>query len=169
MNPVHPVQEQHERGMRLALAQAEIALATGEPPFGVVILDAEQNVVAATHDEVNRLGDMSAHAEVLAVRAASQSRGPSLTGFTLYTTCEPCPMCFTAAWLAGISGIVYATTMDEVHGILGDAQRELKIPVTAMNSLSRQPVVLVEGVLRAPCLALFHTYASHPTSAIHCR
>lgn len=159
MSPVAQAQQIHERGMRHAIAQAHAALATGEPPFGVVIMDADQQVVAATHDEVNRRGDMSAHAETLAVRAASRARGPSLAGCTLYTTCEPCPMCFTAAWLAGIDGIVYATTMDAVHGILGDAQREVRVPVTAMNALSRQPVTLVEGILREPCLELFRSYA----------
>lgn len=150
----------HERGMLLAVDQAVKAMTAGEPPFGVVILDAQGEVVAATHDEVNARGDMSAHAETLAVRAASQARGPSLAGCTLYTTCEPCPMCFTAAWLAGIDGVVYATTMADVHTILGGAQRELRVPVTQMNALSGQPVTLVDGILRERCLRLFREHAS---------
>lgn len=159
--------EIHQRGMELAIAQARAALAAGEPPFGVVILDADQQVAAATHDEVNRRGDMSAHAETLAVRAASRALGPSLKGCSLYTTCEPCPMCFTAAWLAGISSLVYATTMDEVHDILGDAQRELRVPVAAMNALSREPMTLVARILRDDCLTLFQGYAETLATTAH--
>lgn len=150
----------HEKGMLLAIEQALKAVASGEPPFGVVILDAQGELVAATHDEVNTRGDMSAHAETLAVRAACLVRGPSLDGCFLYTTCEPCPMCFTTAWLARIGGVVYATTMDEVHEILGDAQRELRVPVTRMNELSGEPVTLVKGVLRDRCLQLFREHAA---------
>ncbi len=150
--------------MARALVLAHTGMAAGEPPFGVVIVDARGHEVSASHDCVNRDGDMTSHAEVLAIRLACRERGPSLEGCTLYTTCEPCPMCYTAAWLARIDTIVYAVTMDEVHAILGDAQRELRVPIDRINAMSPQPLTLVAGVLRDQSLELFHRWARKAAS-----
>jgi len=146
------------KGMSLALAQADRAMASGEPPFGVVILDSAGQTVAATMDEVVHRRDMSAHAEVLAVQQACQRVGPDLSGCTLFTTCEPCPMCYTAAWLARIGTLVYATTMEEVHQILGDQQRELRMPVSELNRWSDTPMALHAGVMRDDALQRFEDY-----------
>jgi tRNA(Arg) A34 adenosine deaminase TadA len=146
--------------MSLALEQADRALAMGEPPFGVVILNAKDDVIAATADEVVHRGDMSAHAEILAVRAACQRAGADLRGCVLYTTCEPCPMCYTAAWLARIDTLVYATTMQDVYQILGERQRELRMPVTELNGWSNEPMTLHANVLRSEAIQRFKDYAS---------
>jgi tRNA(Arg) A34 adenosine deaminase TadA len=79
----------------------------------------------------------------------------TLAGTTLYTTCEPCPMCFTAAWLAGVSRIVFGTTMAEVVRRTEGKQRELAVPADEMNRRGGSQIDLVDGVLRAECLALF--------------
>ena len=148
-------QDVYENGMRLALEQAGRAQAAGEPPFGVVILDAGGALIAAEYDRVRSSGDMSAHAEVLAVRAACAVYGPDLSGCVLYTTCEPCPMCYTAAWLARIGTIVYGTTMADVHALMGAAQRELQIPAATVNVLNAEPLTLIGGVAAERCLGLF--------------
>jgi tRNA(Arg) A34 adenosine deaminase TadA len=153
--PVAAAETGHAAGMRAALAQALAGTARGEPPFGVVIVDAAGRLLAANHDRVRERGDMSAHAEVLTVQQACAAHGPALAGCTLYTTCEPCPMCYTAAWLARITTIVYGTTMARVHEHVGGQQRELRIAVETLNAMNPEPLLLIGGIAADECLALF--------------
>jgi tRNA(Arg) A34 adenosine deaminase TadA len=140
--------------MRAAMDEARAGLAKGEPPFGAVIVDAAGREVARAHDRVNGLRDMSRHSEIEAVRAACALRGPDLSGCTLYATTEPCAMCFTAAWLARVSRIVYGCTMAEVAAVV-PSQREVTVPVTVMNAATVEPLALEGGVLAADCLEMF--------------
>ncbi len=80
----------------------------GGGPFGAVIVrDGEQ--IGAGQNRVTRDNDPTAHAEVLAIRAACAAVGDfSLTGATLYTSCEPCPLCMSAALWARLDRVVYA-------------------------------------------------------------
>lgn len=103
---------------------------------------------------------MTRHAEVAAVRAACATRGPDLSGCTLYSTTEPCPMCFTAAWLARISRIVFGSIMLEVGAITGGQQREAAVPAATMNAMTGEEITLAGGVLREPCLELFRNHAA---------
>jgi tRNA(Arg) A34 adenosine deaminase TadA len=98
---------------------------------------------------------MTRHAETDAVRAACRRHGADLAGSTLYTTCEPCPMCFTAAWLARVSRIVFGSTMAEVIRATGGKQRELAVAAAEMNRRGGSRIQLVRGVLGRECVALF--------------
>jgi tRNA(Arg) A34 adenosine deaminase TadA len=142
--------------MRAAMDEARHGLATGEPPFGAIVVDAAGIEVARAHDRVNSLYDMSRHAEIEAIRAACVVLGPDLSGCTLYATTEPCAMCFTSAWLARVSRIVYGCTMAEVAAVV-PSQREVTVPVTVMNSATAEPLALEGGVLAADCLNMFRT------------
>lgn len=145
---------------RFMLRALEIALAAqadGEPPFGALLIDASGEPVAEASDEVRRGGDFSLHAEVNVVRRACRRLGPDLSGCTLYTTVEPCPMCFTAAWLARVQGIVFGASMEAVFRATDGAQRELRIPAAQMNTLSGEPLILRGGVLAERCLLRFHS------------
>jgi tRNA(Arg) A34 adenosine deaminase TadA len=144
-----------ENGMELALALARTALASSEPPFGAVIIDANDRVLASTTDGVRAFRDMTRHAETEAVRMACAAAGPDLTGCVLYTNCEPCPMCFTAAWLARVERIVWGCSMAEVAAVMGSAQRELAVPAAHMNELGGNQLVLRGGVRAAESLELF--------------
>lgn len=141
--------------MRAALAVAAEGVTVGDPPFGAVIVDAHGQIVAREHDRVISLRDWTRHAETDVVRAACVVRGPDLRGCTLVTTCEPCPMCYTAAWLAGIERLVFGTTMADVARVTGGSQVELAVPVADMNLRSGRPMALRSGVLAAECLAMF--------------
>ena len=114
--------------MAIALDEARRGLAAGEVPVGaLVVLDGE--IVARAHNAPITLTDPTAHAEVLALRAAAKQRGNyRLTGATLYATVEPCPMCCGAALHARIARVVYgapdpkAGAVDSLYRLLDDAR-----------------------------------------------
>ena len=94
--------------MRAALDEASQALAHGDVPIGaLVVMNGE--IVARAHNRREELGDPTAHAEVLALRAAAKALDSSrLDGATLVSTLEPCPMCAGAALLARVERVVFA-------------------------------------------------------------
>jgi guanine deaminase len=86
-------------------------------PFGAVIMR-DGEILAEGWNEVTSSNDPTAHAEVTAIRRACAAVNDfSLHGATLYTSCEPCPMCLASAYWARISRIVYANTRDEAAEI----------------------------------------------------
>lgn len=99
--------------MKLALQEAEKAAQAGEVPVGAVIASGEQ-LLARCHNSTEMLHDVTAHAEILAITAASQFLGSKyLPDCTLYVTLEPCVMCAGALRWAQIGRIVYATSDDK--------------------------------------------------------
>ena len=96
-----------EEFMRLALEQAEAALAHGDVPVGAVLVR-EGSVVASTKNERELRSDPTAHAEILALQAGSSAAGSwRLDGTTLFVTLEPCPMCAGALVSARVDRLVY--------------------------------------------------------------
>ena len=103
--------------MRQALAEARAAAAEGEIPIGAVIV-CKGRVIARAHNLTERLHDVTAHAEMQAITAASEYLGGKyLTDCTLYVTVEPCPMCAGALGWSQISRVVYGAG-DEKRGFL---------------------------------------------------
>lgn len=97
------------RMMEAALERAAAAAAAGEVPIGAVVASGEE-ILAAAGNERERERDPTAHAEVVAIRAAAKALGGwRLAGTTLYVTLEPCAMCAGAIVLARIPRVVYAT------------------------------------------------------------
>ena len=93
--------------MNQALAEARLALAHDDVPVGAIVV-VDGQVVAAAHNERELRGDPTAHAEVLALRAAAEAVGNSrLDGATLVSTLEPCPMCAGAALMARVDRVVF--------------------------------------------------------------
>jgi tRNA(adenine34) deaminase len=96
--------------MAVALAEARSAGESGEVPVGAVVL-VEGRIVARAGNERERRGDPTAHAEVLALRAAAEVQGTwRLDGATLVVTLEPCPMCAGAIVHARVGRVVFAAT-----------------------------------------------------------
>jgi tRNA(adenine34) deaminase len=93
--------------MRIALEEATAALAHADVPIGAVVVR-DGDVVARAHNERELRGDPTAHAEILALRAAAESLGSwRLDGCAIYVTLEPCPMCAGALVLARLERLVY--------------------------------------------------------------
>ena len=105
--------------MGWALEQARLALATDDVPVGAVVVDADGTVIGVGRNEREATGDPTAHAEVIALRAAAAHRGEwRLSGCTLVVTLEPCTMCAGAAVLARVDRIVFGA-VDEKAGAVG--------------------------------------------------
>ncbi len=134
--------------MRLALDQAALAAAAGDVPVGAVVLDANGTVVGSGHNQREALGDPTAHAEIVAIRAAATATGQwRLSGCTLVVTLEPCSMCAGAAVLARLDRVVFGA-YDAKAGAVGslwDLVRDRR--------LNHRPEV-VAGVLAAECAEL---------------
>lgn len=145
--------------MRRAIATAREGIAQGQTPFGACIVRGA-HVLAAEHNAVWATTDSTAHAEVQAIRAACLEAGTvDLSGAVIYSTCEPCPMCFSAIHWAKISTIVFGARIADAKA-LGFA--ELTISNETMRREGRSPVEIVPDFLREECLALFQEFASRP-------
>lgn len=104
--------------MRQALAEAEAAARRGEVPVGAVVVDAAGAVLAAAGNEVEARADPTAHAELLALRAAAQRRGGKfLQGCRLYVTLEPCPLCAAAISLFRIQRLIFGAYDPKSGGV----------------------------------------------------
>jgi tRNA(adenine34) deaminase len=122
--------------MREALEEARRGAAAGEVPVGaIVVIDGA--VVARAHNAPIALADPTAHAEVLALRAAGEKRGNyRLAGATLYATVEPCAMCCGAALHARVARVVYgardpkAGAVESLYRLLDDARMNHRAATT---------------------------------------
>jgi len=104
--------------MARALSEAEAAAARGEVPIGAVVVSQEGRVLASSGNRTRELNDPTAHAEVLAIRAAcAELQDERLVGCSLYVTLEPCPMCATAISFARIKRLYYAASDPKGGGI----------------------------------------------------
>jgi tRNA(adenine34) deaminase len=119
--------------MRDALDEARQGGAAGEVPVGAVVV-VEGQVVGRAHNAPIALSDPTAHAEVLALRAAASKAGNyRLTGATLYVTVEPCPMCCGAALHARLARVVYgardpkAGAVESLYRLLDDQRLNHRI------------------------------------------
>lgn len=115
--------------MDLALAEAEAAAARGEVPVGAVIVGARGEVLARDGNRIVERNDPTAHAEILAIRAAGARLGTRhLVGCDLYVTLEPCPMCAYAVSLARLRRLYYGAA-DPKSGAVDNGPRLLASPV----------------------------------------
>ena len=109
--------------MELALAEAQAAAARGEVPVGAVIVSPGGQVVAQAGNRTRALNDPTAHAEVLAIRAACAQLGQErLVGHALYVTLEPCPMCAAAISFARIARLYYGASDPKSGGVAQGAR-----------------------------------------------
>ncbi len=134
----------HNGFMQFALEEAQQALREDEVPIGAVIVH-DGRVIARTHNQREQLRDPTAHAEMIAITQAAESRGSwRLDGCTLYVTLEPCPMCAGAIVQARIPTLVYGAA-DPKAGAVDSLYRLLSDP--RLNHRAE----IVAGVLAGPC------------------
>ena len=140
--------------MRAALAEAAAAARTADVPVGAVVLDTHGEVVARARNRREADGDPTAHAEILAIRAAARAVGSwRLDGLTLVVTLEPCTMCAGAITVARLSRLVYGAA-DPRAGAVGSLW-----DVVRDQRLAPVPEV-IGGVLAGECLKIIRTFFS---------
>ena len=141
-----------EEQMRLALQEAAAAADHGDVPVGAVVVDAAGRVMGSAHNRREVDADPTAHAELLALRAAATAMGSwRLDGCTLVVTLEPCTMCAGALVLARVARVVYGAA-DPKAGAVGSLW-----DVVRDRRLNHRPEV-VAGVLADECGAILRDW-----------
>lgn len=138
--------------MRLALAEAALAPVAGDVPIGAVVLGPDGEIVGRGHNQRELLRDPTAHAEIIALRAAAARRGTwNLSGCTLIVTVEPCTMCAGAAVLARVDAVVFGCWEPKsgAAGSLWDVLRDRRLT---------HRVEVRCGVLADDCAALLASF-----------
>ncbi len=145
--------------MRLALDKAKQGVLAGQSPFGACVARAGE-VLSCEHNVVWMTTDITAHAEIHAIREACRKfRTIDLSGCVIYSTCEPCPMCFSACHWARISKIVYGASIWDAQA---SGFHELPIPNSRLKELGASPVEITGDFLRSEALALFQFFDNQP-------
>ncbi|MFA5994974.1 MAG: nucleoside deaminase [Patescibacteria group bacterium] len=151
-----------QKFMNLAITEAKRGvLANHGGPFGAVIVrkQARQQIaIAQNHNQVIKTNDPTAHAEMLAIRAAAKRlRRFDLSDCALYSSCEPCPMCLAAIYWAGIKTVYYSCTKQDAAGLGFKDQTIYQQIASATNKTKNKkqlPLKLVP-LARADGLAVF--------------
>ncbi len=140
---------EYDAWMDAALSEARLALTHDDVPVGaVVVRRSTGEVVASAHNERERSGDPTGHAELLALRAAAQTAGTwRLDDYALVVTLEPCPMCAGALWAARVGWLVFGAA-DPKAGAAGSLYNFSSDP--RLNHTTE----VVRGVRAAECASL---------------
>jgi tRNA(adenine34) deaminase len=130
------------------------SLATPSPvPFGAAIVHTKSGEqLYRARNAVMRENDPSSHAELRTVRLACKKLGkPSLAGYTLYSTCEPCAMCMANALWSRLDRVVYGATIEDASRYCN----QIQIPAEEVSSRSDMPCIVEGELLREQCYRLF--------------
>ena len=104
--------------MKEACQLAETSIQLGGGPFGCIITDSNDNIIGRGHNRVTIENDPTLHAEMVAIKDACRNQNTfNLSGATLYTSCEPCPMCLSAIYWARIDKVFYGNTRVDASNI----------------------------------------------------
>jgi len=135
----------HEFYMREALNEAEKSIASGSYPFACVVVDNGGEIVCREHDRVDEYTDPTAHGEINAIRHLCKKLNiKNLSGFTFYTTSEPCPTCLSSLLKAKVNVVVFGT----------ETEADASLPISAFELAERstREIEIIGGILREECL-----------------
>lgn len=144
-------QKSNEHYISLAIEEAKIAKSNGDLPFGAIVV-CNGEVVGKGHSENNTTGDVTDHAELLALRNACRTLGSnSLKDCVIYCTNEPCIMCSAGIFQADISRVVIGVSRADLPELL----RPRKLGISNIAEDSGHPIEIVRDVLKEEILPLF--------------
>ena len=139
--------------MRAALEQSHLSIKSGNGPIGCVIVK-DNVIVAAGHNEEGVRKDPTAHAEMVTIqRLCQQIQNKNLSGYTLYSTLQPCGMCSMACIWAGVSTIVYGAGRATVHTDYF-AEKHLNVSDFVRDSFHPE-IEIIGGILEDECSQLY--------------
>lgn len=150
---------QHEDFMRRAIDMALRGIKDGQTPFGACIAK-DGKLIACRHNGVWKNTDITAHAEIVAIRDACRAlKTIDLSGCVIYSTCEPCPMCFSACHWARIKIIYYGADISDARKA---GFHELSISNAKMKQLGGSELEIHSGILKEECANLFKIWLATP-------
>ena len=151
----------HEKFLRLAIAESRKAREAGHHPFASILVDADGEVLMTQHNAVMPERDMTGHAErVLATRASIAYSPEFLAGCTMYTSAEPCAMCTGAIYWAGFGRLVYGLSEHDMKAIIGRNPENLTLDLPCRDVFAAgQRDIEVIGPLLAEEAAAVHVGA----------
>lgn len=145
--------------MQLAIEKCRQGIAAGQSPFGCAIAR-DGEVISCSHNTVVLTTDITAHAEVNAIREACRHVGSIfLDGAIVAATCEPCPMCMAALHWARVDTVYYGATIDDADGA---GFNELRLPAAELLRLGGSKLKLIPHFLADECRPLFSEWKNNP-------
>lgn len=154
----------HEQFMQFAIQKAEQGICSGQTPFGACII-IQGKVISCEHNVVWAENDITAHAEITAIRKAClKLKTIDLSGAVIYSTCEPCPMCFSACHWAKISLIVYGASIADAKEA---GFNELNISNQQLKQSGGSSVRVLGGILREENIALFKKWSAKTDKRVY--
>lgn len=145
--------------MKRAIEACKRGIAAGQSPFGCAIAIGDR-VVAESHNTVVLTTDITAHAEVNAIRRGClEVNDIFLTDAVVATTCEPCPMCMSALHWARVGTVYYGASIADADEA---GFNELQLPAAELLRLGGSQVKLIEGLLVDECRDLFRLWKEDP-------
>lgn len=151
--------------MRKAIEEALEGIKAGHGgPFGAVIVKGGK-IIASAHNTVLRDNDPTKHAEVKAISDASKLlKSFDLAGCSIYSTTEPCPMCFSAIHWAKLDTVIYGTVIEDVKRL---GFNELTIPSDRMKKEGNSQVEIIGGFMREECESLLKEWSLLPERRVY--
>jgi len=150
--------------MRLAIEKCRKGIAAGQSPFGCAIARGDR-VLSCSHNTVVLTTDITAHAEVNAIREACREIGDIFLDHSIVaTTCEPCPMCMSALHWARVETVYYGATIADADEA---GFNELQLPAAELLRIGGSKLKLVPQVLPAECRELFAEWKANPKRKVY--
>ena len=150
--------------MRLAIDKCRQGLALGQSPFGCAIAR-DGEILSCSHNTVVLTTDITAHAEVNAIREACRHTGNIfLDGAIVATTCEPCPMCMAALHWSRVEAVYYGATIADADSA---GFNELQLPAAELLRLGGSKLKLIPKVLPEECKELFAEWKANPERKVY--
>lgn len=153
-----------EELMQSAIDTCRRGLAKGQSPFGCAIA-LDDRIISSEHNTVVLTTDITAHAEVNAIRTGNRVlQNIFLEGAIVATTCEPCPMCMAALHWARVDTVYYGATIADAEGA---GFNELQLPAAELLRQGGSRLKLISGVLDGECKQLFNEWQANPNHRVY--
>lgn len=150
--------------MQLAIEKAKEGIEKGQTPFGACVVK-DNKVISTAHNTVWKDTDITRHAEINAIMDACKVlNNIDLSSCTIYSTCEPCPMCFSACHWARISKIIYGASIEDAKKI---GFNELTVSNKKMKESGKSSIEIESGFLKKECLELFEIWLKRKDKKVY--
>lgn len=155
---------QNKKFMLLAIKKAKEGIKSGQSPFGAIIVKGNK-IISQAYNTVWKNTDITSHAEINAIRLACKKlKNINLKGCVIYSTCEPCPMCFSACHWAKISKIIFSTRINDAKKC---GFSELFISNKKMKKIGKGPVKVKGDFLRKEGLEVFKLWTRQKNRRVY--